>query len=48
MSWSDYKNGRYAVVVEQSLVISMRVNWITTSFKMCVVAETIECCRQIG
>ena len=43
MSWSDCKNGWYAVVVEHCLVISMKVDWIMTCFMMCVVTETVEC-----
>ena len=44
MSWSDCKNGRYAVVVEQSLESKLD----KTCFKMCVVAETVECCGYVG
>ena len=39
MRWSDYENGRYTVVVVQSLIgITTKVDWITTGFKMCIVA----------
>ena len=39
MCWSDYENGRYTVVVVQSLIsITTKVDWITTGLKMCIVA----------
>ena len=39
MRWSDYENGRYTIVVVQSLVIiTTKVDWITTGLKMCIVA----------